>query len=195
MSGSVSNPVVGSPWMTVSVSLLVGVGLLAALSLSIFSLVAEFNARQVRSYVAEQNLTGGTGSLVDWQQADSNLQWAIALNPRQAEFYSLQGGLLEWLPALNDTINPDAELSTRNQAMAAYRQSIALRPAWPDAWMFLARQKAITGELDPELHNAMLQGLTLGKNERRIPPLAIEVFGLSWPFFAGNEEITALLAD
>ena len=194
MSDSVSTPV-GSPRMAQAMHLLVGVGLLAVLSLSILWLVAELNARQVRSYVAEQTLSGGTGFLTDWQQADSNLQRAIALNPRQAEFYSLQAALLEWLPALTDNDNPDAELSTRNQAMAVYRQSIALRPAWPDAWMFLARQKAITGELDAELHNAMLQGLTLGKNEQRIPPLAIEVFGLSWPFFAGNEEITALLAD
>ncbi len=177
------------------INLVLGVLLLVVLVLSSAWLLAALDTRYVENYIADLGTAENVASLPDWEHANRRLQRAITLQPRQAELYSLSGTLHEWRAFLTGETDPEAALASRRQAMAAYRESIALRPAWPDSWLFLARQKAMLGELDDELRRTLLQGLALGTNEPRIAPLVIEVITLSWPFFAGNEDIAALLGQ
>lgn len=139
------------------------------------------------------------------QEADSGfylnnelkqLKIAIAFNPSQSDHFDLLGVLYEWQAQLESSSSERAtETESRLKAIEAYRQAITRRPAWPDSWLYLARQKALAGELDEELRFAMIRALVLGNNEPRIQALAVEVIGLSWPFFAGDTEILELVLE
>ena len=56
---------------------------------------------------------------------------------------------------------PDARADLE-RALGYYRQSLARRPAWPDAWVNVARLKLTQGHIDAEFALALQRALELG---------------------------------
>jgi len=161
--------------------------------------LGEVSALQVGSRLEQWGSEQGletTLSPKEWHIALAEAEKALRYNPSPANYYIQLGALHEWRQSIDyENLAPTAENRHRQLAIEAYRRSISLRPAWPDGWIHLARQKALVNERDDELHFAMTRALTLGNNEPRIQALAIEVIALSWPFFADNDEINRLIAE
>lgn len=161
--------------------------LLLGVAFSLRWIMAEYYAHEVSLRISEWSLAEKISSTDEWDNTMSMLEKAISLNPKQAEYFSSKAVLYE-LKATS------ADDEIRNQAIAAYRQSIALRPAWPDTWAQLALQKAMLGQEDPELKMALIRALELGLNEDRIQTWALQVILISWPLFSGDDEINQLMS-
>lgn len=167
--------------------------------------VAELYVIQVNNQLAAWAEAQEVSSLDEWNATLAQLEKAFSLKPAQAEYYSTKGLIYEWrIYVLNDeglrleTENADTieriGSEALEQAIAAYRQSVELRPSWPYGWMHLAQQKALLGQQDEELSFALMNALRLGTNEPDIQEMAIEVIILAWPFFSENSEINRLLS-
>lgn len=111
--------------------------------------------------------------LQHWQQLGeppSQRAWAVARQAarRASERYPVANG--EYLDRLGRVslwqprVPPgDAELrAQREEALAAFRQSLAARPDWPWTWMRLAHAKLALGQLDEEFDLALRRAGELG---------------------------------
>jgi hypothetical protein len=139
----------------------------------------------------EWNSLGGVPSLQVWEATQVKIIKALALNKKDAELHQLNGLLFEWKNFIVDgSIDREQQTEARQKAIAAYRRSTALRPAWPDAWAQLARQKASLRQYDQEFILAMERSLSLGKQESRIQLLVTETASLAWPFLSVQNEVS-----
>lgn len=96
-----------------------------------------------------------------WEQVQRYLWLASRLAPFDAQILGdlgqLYGLRVGEVPALAPGSSADLD-----RALGYYRQSLALRPAWPYAWADLALLKITQERLDAEFAHAMQRALTLG---------------------------------
>ena len=100
-----------------------------------------------------------------WEQSQRYLWLANHLAPFNPQILSDLGQLYE----LRDGEAPGPEAGDDlEQALGYYRQSLALRPAWPDAWADIAQLKVTQQDIDAEFAFALQRTLTLGPWQSRV---------------------------
>jgi hypothetical protein len=127
-------------------------------------------------------------TLAEWEDTQSQLDFAMTLLPDSSEHYGLRGLLNEWRFFIVDSpVETEGDIIRfRQDAIDSYRRAAVLRPAWPAGWAELARQKAMLGQEDEELLEALERALMLGPNEEGVRLLVTEVATLIWPYLAEN---------
>lgn len=94
-----------------------------------------------------------------WEQVQRYLWLANRLSPFDAQILSDLGQLYELRGGETPASGPSADLDA---ALGYYRQTLALRPAWPYAWTDIALLKIRQQRLDAEFALALRRALTLG---------------------------------
>lgn len=115
----------------------------------------------------------------DWQAAEQSLRRALALEPDHPDHLDLMARLLE-LRAMNDGMGKEERVEARQQALADYRQAVALRPAWPYSWAGLMQAKLMAGEIDGEMRRALRQAVELGPWEPAVQLMVAEAGFSAW---------------
>lgn len=136
-------------------------------------MLADLSVREIRTELNSWSIENPP-ILNSWQNMHDELQRAITFKSNNAESYELLGYLYEWQERLTN------DISSRNDAIAAYRQAIEFRPGWPDDWVNLARLKAVSGELDAEYAHALNRALVIGMNEPRVEVELLYAISLGW---------------
>jgi len=152
---------------------------------------ADLLIREVRQdLTAWQSSGGDLETLQEWESTRDKLEQAISLRPKEPEYHRLRGYLYEWrfrAPITDDNSILTAEeytayyQDTLEEILISYRQSIALRPVWPNAWVQLARVKGDFKQHDEEFSTAVKQTIRYGKN---VPRMQLEVNQLAVRNFA-----------
>lgn len=102
------------------------------------------------------------------------LQQALALTPNDPELL-LASGALYWWRAWREGGG-----ASMNKALDGYRRAIALRPAWPDGWLYLAHLKYSAAQWDDEFQLAYARAWTLGPWRKRVVWDGIELGFNAW---------------
>ena len=100
-----------------------------------------------------------------WEQAQRYLWLANRLAPFDPQILSDLGQLYELRHG--EAPGPEASADLEH-ALGYYRQSLALRPAWPDAWADVALLKVTQQNIDAEFAFALQRALALGPWETRV---------------------------
>lgn len=157
------------------------IGVLVGIYLSGRWMLADLVLEDVRYSFKQWDDAGAVPSLQNWLTERDRLDRAGNLDPRNAEIYRLQGLLWEWrLYTTDSPLNQTQQIQARQEAITHYRESARLRPAWPDAWAHIARQKALMTMPDDEFDLALSRADTLGQWEARIHLLIAETGTLVW---------------
>lgn len=165
------------------------IGVLVGIYLSGRWMLADLALEDVRYSFRQWDEAGTVPSLQNWLTERDRLERARNLDPRNAEIYRLQGLLWEWRLYTSDSpLNQTQQIQARQEAMARYRESARLRPAWPDAWAHIARQKALMTMPDDEFDLALSRADTLGQWEARIHLLIAETGTLVWNQLNTNQQ-------
>jgi hypothetical protein len=142
--------------------------LLAVLLLALSAVAAAFGLADIyRSEAA--SLIGEWGWSDDeegtpawaWEQTQRYLWLANRLAPLDAQILNDLGELYE----LRGSEAPEPDTNSRadlERALGLYRQSLALRPAWPYDWVDVALLKVTREDLDAEFAHALQRALDLG---------------------------------
>ena len=140
--------------------------LLAALLVALSVAAAAFGMADI--YRSEAATLTGEGNWTEegegppawaWEQAQRYLWLASRLAPFDAQILSDLGQLYELRGGDAPTPEASAELE---RALGYYRQALALRPAWPDAWADVALLKVTQEDIDAEFALALERALALG---------------------------------
>ncbi len=124
---------------------------------------------------------GSVPNLETWQWAEAELRRAERLDPRKANTHRLLGVVQEWRPFVQGApLTASQRVQFRNRAIDHYRDSARLRPAWPDVWAYLARQKAAMSLLDDEFSLALERADTLGQWQSRVQLYMAEIGAGAW---------------
>ena len=132
-------------------------------------------------------------SLPVWNETRQELEKALALNRQQAEYWRLGGLLYEWRFFIADSpLSALQQQEFRQRSIDAYRQAAQLRPAWPDGWATLARQKALATEYDAEFTTAFINAERLGRWQPRIQLDLTEAALVDWAALTSDVQAVAL---
>ena len=141
---------------------------LLALSVAAAALgMADIYRREAGMLIGEWYTSQGEKEAQDWtwEQTQRYLWLANRLAPFDPQILSDLGQLYE----LRAGEAPEPEASAYfEQALGYYRQSLALRPAWPDAWENIALIKVTLDNIDAEFAFALQRALTLGPWQTRV---------------------------
>ena len=124
----------------------------------------------------------------DWRNARANLDKALGLDPNNPHIHEYLASAIE-TPVRQATT---AHRALLQQAIAHYRHSIALRPAWPYAWLGLAAAKYKSGQLDGEYYAALERATQLGPWEQVVQYYAIDLGLRGWPDFPRENRLFTL---
>ena len=94
-----------------------------------------------------------------WEQVQRYLWLANRLAPFDAQ---VLGDLGELYEHRIDEVPAPGTSADHERALGYYRQALALRPAWPYAWVDIAALKITQQRLDAEYSHAMQRALSLG---------------------------------
>lgn len=115
----------------------------------------------------------------DWEKLQSNLSTALRYNPNNPNIHESLALALTGRFADKPVGDKLAE-PYRRKALAHYRQSIAVRPVWPYAWINLALVKYQLGEIDEEFQQALYKANKLGAWEPDVQRLIIDISLSRW---------------
>ncbi|GHA27711.1 hypothetical protein [Oceanisphaera arctica] len=97
-----------------------------------------------------------------WMVAEEAARKANTYYPvANADYLDRLGRIHDW-QQINEPIGSEQANASRERAINAYRDAIAVRPNWPFSHNNLATAKLRQGELDDEFKQAMENGFTLG---------------------------------
>jgi hypothetical protein len=159
--------------MTIGVLILMSI---CALFFSAKWLAAEVYAKRVTDQITLWESYGDIYFLEEWEAALANINTAIALHHNKGEFHRLKGFIYEWRRVApypdNEDLNPmqslrltiQTQAEARQNALAAYRDSLSLRPAWAPVWIKVAYLKGMSGEFDDEFNEAVEHSYQFGRN-------------------------------
>ena len=114
-----------------------------------------------------------------WDKIKNNLQHALVYDPGNPELMMATGLAYEGRYAEKAVQLPEAK-ADRGEALAYYRQSVALRPGWPYGWIDLALVKYRLGELDQEFYDALNTADELGPWEPGVQRVIIDIGLHGW---------------
>ena len=100
-----------------------------------------------------------------WEQAQRYLWLASRLAPFDPQILGDQGRLYDSRASATQASDASTEYE---RALGFYRQALALRPAWPYAWVDIAGLKIAQQRLDAEYLHAVQQALTLGPWQTKV---------------------------
>ena len=124
----------------------------------------------------------------DWQKAQTRLNKALGLDPNNPYIHEYLASAIE-TPVNQAATERRAALQ---QAMEHYRRSIALRPAWPYAWLGLAAAKYKSGQLDSEYYAALARAARLGPWEQVVQYYVIDLGLRGWSNFPRENRLFTL---
>ncbi|PHS73120.1 MAG: hypothetical protein COB22_02305 [Cycloclasticus sp.] len=118
-------------------------------------MLASFWGNQVNSFLIDWEQHGVEPESEAWQVAYEAANKAITLSPvADAEYYNYLGRVWEWQQFTKKFGDSTAQASRQN-ALIAYRQAVALRPQWPYTWVSLAYTKLRLLQIDEEFMHAL----------------------------------------
>ena len=145
-----------------------------------------------RVFVADVNAFQATAFLQDWTargEVPSEPAWEIAAvaAKRSVEFYPVTAGgyydklgrVYEWRHQSAYPGSAEA-LDSRQRALAAYRQAVAVRPRWPYTWARIAAVKMKLLQFDEEFDTALRKARELGPWRSRVNYVVAEVGITAW---------------
>ena len=129
--------------------------------------MADIYRREAALLIGESYSYQGEEGAQDWtwEQAQRYLWLANRLAPFDPQILSDLGQLDELRNG--ETPGPEASADLE-RALGYYRRSLALRPAWPDAWANVALLKVTQQDIDAEFAFALQRALALGPWETRV---------------------------
>ncbi|MFC6670570.1 hypothetical protein [Marinobacterium aestuariivivens] len=161
-----------------------GIGLLCALALAVLGgrlLIAGIAAHQAQSFLDDWRELGEVPTETAWGVAEAAARRAIAFYPGDnGDYYDRLGRVYEWRQQDLDFGAPEAQ-DSREQALAAYRQAVAVRPDWPDTWVQIAFVKLRLLAFDEEFDRALQLGFENGPWRLRINRGLATVGLIAWP--------------
>lgn len=163
----------------------------------------------VMTYFSAKMVVAGTGFyqaglfLDRWEQEleiHSEEAWEIALEAARrasdtypvtsGEYVDRLGRIYEWRSLV--ATDEESLVSAAEQALSAYRRSLAARPVSPYTWVRVASVKSLLGEIDQEFKDALKNAVEYG---RWRPPvyLAVARLGLAeWEKLDQNLQTSVL---
>lgn len=153
-------------WGWQALALLVLMFVLWSLAWGVADLAA-FRARvwvETWSYLARQAIVQGRSydpAPDDWKAARDNGEWAVRLAPFSADY---REGLARVYASryLSTADGAAIALPFQAKAVAEYRESIRLRPAWPYSYIALAQTLARMNRFDAEFDDSLRMAMHYG---------------------------------
>jgi Tfp pilus assembly protein PilF len=126
--------------------------------------LAAFSARQ---QLARLDMRREVPTPADWQQAQGELQRALALDPDNP---ALAEALARWYERYTLRLPRSSALRAAylEQSAAYLRQALVARPGSPHAWTNLALVKLRLGQFDAEFQTALGNARRLGPREPEV---------------------------
>lgn len=168
------------------------VGSLAALVPAAQMVLAGIASYRTESTLQRWTARGQVPDAAKWQRALTIAQQANALYPVASGTYLEQLGQVYSWQAFNQPAGADSARPSRLAAAAAYRQSAAARPTWPNTWAHLAQSKYALGEIDSEFAQAMKQANEWGPYR---PDVQLQLAGIglrAWPMLDQQQRAEAV---
>ncbi|NVK40767.1 MAG: hypothetical protein HWE39_05940 [Oceanospirillaceae bacterium] len=160
------------------------IGLLCALALALVGvrfIIGGIAAHQAQRFIDDWERLGEVPTDTAWEVAEAAAQRAVAFYPGDnGDYYERLGEVYEWQHESLNFGDPDARAS-REQALAAYRKAVAVRPDWPDTWVQIAFVKLRLLEFDEEFDRALQLGFENGPWRMRINRGLATVGLIAWP--------------
>lgn len=171
-----------------------GAALLLVLALwALANGVADVAWQPARAVLARWEAAGGAPGAEALEQARAALALAHALDPLNPRYVQESARVQEW-----SAIGlPPWEAGTRErleEALATYREAIALRPTWPYAWAGLARAKLRLLQLDGEFERAVERAGALGPWEPEVLLALTEIDLLAGPLLPETARVQVAAA-
>lgn len=164
--------------------ILLGLGLLCALVLATLGgrlFIAGIAAHQVQRFLDDWERLGEVPTGTAWDVAETAARRAVAFYPgANGDYLERLGKVYEWRHESLNFGDPRAQAS-RQRALDAYRQAVAVRPAWPDTWVQIAFVKLRLLEFDEEFDRALQQGFENGPWRMHINRGLATVGLIAWP--------------
>lgn len=161
-----------------------GAALLLALALwALANGAADVAWQPARTALARWEAVGSAPGAEALERARTALALARALDPLNPRYVQESARVREWA-AIG---LPPWEAGARDRledALAAYREAIALRPTWPYAWAGLARAKLRLLQLDGEFERAVERAGALGPWEPGVLLALTEIDLLAEPLLS-----------
>lgn len=146
--------------------------------------------------IAQRDLWESYGNriyfLEEWESALAAIARAITLNPKNAEYYRLQGHIHEWRRVAPYPEGADfsevlsIQEQSRRDALDSYFQSLRFRPTWPVSWLKVVFLKGMLGEFDDDFYEAYRRSYSYGKNLNFVQD---ELTEMSVRFFAELQKV------
>lgn len=137
---------------------------------------ADLLYREASSQMATWEAAENTSiDLADWQAVQDQLHTAIQLRPGKHEYWRQLGNLENkglQVSVTSSGITGDFYQNIGTNTLNAYREEVATNPAWPYAWVMLARTKAQYQEFDAEFDQAILNTIEYGKH---VPAIQLQL--------------------
>lgn len=158
---------------------------------------ADLYARRVQQALDAWGEHGAVTSLASWEDSLWMIDRAIALRQREPNYHRLKGTLYEWRGFAVDGVDISAAdlVSSRRQAVGAYRETVRLLPAHGADWSRFARSKVLAGEADAEFERALTNAMALG---RHIPQVQLDVVftaSVGWNQIRHNETLFTAMKE
>jgi hypothetical protein len=167
---------------------ILGAALLIVLAFGLLKAIrtasAEIMLIEVRAILSDWGNSNTMPVLADWTNLHERLEAIMQLVTGDPEHYRFLGLIYEWRFFLDDSpVETEVDIiAFREAAIAAYRKSSILRPAWPVDWANLAKQKVMLGQEDEEFLLALERAMKLGPNETLVRLMVTEIITLAWPY-------------
>lgn len=152
-------------------------------------LLSAIYSNQADAFLEDWKNKGTVPSEQAWNITHTAVQRANRFYPiANGDLLDQQGRVYEWY-AFSQWAKPELIPGYQQQAINAYRQSIAARPTWPFTWRNLALAKLRANQLDEELFEASKQALHFGPYEKSV---LLDIAGISFQEFRRDARFKTL---
>lgn len=143
-------------------------GLYLSLKEGIAAVLMEGVTANVRHWMENQSVLDDPV----WKDVQGFTRKALSFSPNDPQLLQTAGAVY-WWGAWQSRADTTASADLLEASLDHYRKSVAARPAWPDAWLYLASAKHWGEQWDDEFQRAFFKAWQLGGWRREI------VWGLS----------------
>lgn len=126
----------------------------------------------------------------DYQRAVYASKRAIELMPYNGDYLTSAADIQMWQYRNNHTLSPAQKSALKAEILQHYRTALKQRPTWAYTYINLAVTKAIFGEIDNEMQQAIQIANRLGFNEPDVIHITLELGLPLWKQMNQNTRMT-----